>query len=231
MNKNAFSTVELLVTVAISGILAALIFPSVRQVMSVEKQAQCLSNMRQISLSMFAYANDNEQRLPVTKSPPLDVTLMPYLDREYKGASSLTTAMSVWKCPADPRPLVMNQSSGKFARSYAFNPLDTQVVNEGTIPDYGVLGETVSRRMNQITKPQDTILMLEWFFGGGVSNVQYQSGYLLFSFWTEAGIPKNNGQYTHGKKMNFSFCDGHVESMDPLKAIQGNPNMWKAVRQ
>lgn len=59
----AFSLVELLVVVAIIGILAALLLPALAGAKARSLQTACLNNLRQLALATQMYATDNEGRL------------------------------------------------------------------------------------------------------------------------------------------------------------------------
>ncbi|MDR3688075.1 MAG: prepilin-type N-terminal cleavage/methylation domain-containing protein [Fimbriimonas sp.] len=56
--KKAFTLIELLVVIAIIAILAAILFPVFAQAKAAAKKTACLSNTKQIGLSLMMYAND-----------------------------------------------------------------------------------------------------------------------------------------------------------------------------
>src|SRR6186713_868604 len=57
----AFTLIELLVTIAIIGILAALLLTTVSRAKSKAQQTHCLSNIKQLTLGSFMYAQENSR--------------------------------------------------------------------------------------------------------------------------------------------------------------------------
>lgn len=63
-NAKAFTLIELLTVVAIIGILAAILIPTVGAVKRRAVTSQCGSNLRQLGMALNLYANDNKETLP-----------------------------------------------------------------------------------------------------------------------------------------------------------------------
>ena len=70
-SRRAFTLVELLVVIAILAILMALLLPSLASAREKGYRTACLSNLRQMGISIQAYASDNDGKIPYgPKAPP-----------------------------------------------------------------------------------------------------------------------------------------------------------------
>jgi prepilin-type N-terminal cleavage/methylation domain-containing protein/prepilin-type processing-associated H-X9-DG protein len=60
----AFTLIELLVTVAVIGVLAALLMPALSSARRKADSARCISNLRQLGIAARLYADEIDGRLP-----------------------------------------------------------------------------------------------------------------------------------------------------------------------
>ncbi|MGF1634642.1 MAG: type II secretion system protein [Phycisphaerae bacterium] len=63
--NNAFTLVELLVVVGIIALLVGILLPSLSAATEKARQANCLSNLRQLHTAFVLYAHDNRDQVPI----------------------------------------------------------------------------------------------------------------------------------------------------------------------
>src|SRR4030088_2534226 len=89
-SRHAFTLIELLVVIAIIAVLAAILFPVFAQAKQAAKRTSCVSNARQVAISVKMYIADVDDTMPIfyayNSQPPagqtghkgVEVQLLPY---------------------------------------------------------------------------------------------------------------------------------------------------------
>jgi prepilin-type N-terminal cleavage/methylation domain-containing protein len=100
--RRAFTIVELLIVIAIIGVLMSLIVPAVASVRAEAKSTECLSNLRQIFAAIEISRQQRDSLLPFAAPlpvPPGQTALIPALPEVLKGI--MNQQSPAWLCPGD----------------------------------------------------------------------------------------------------------------------------------
>lgn len=116
VHTRAFTLIELLVVIAIIAILAALLLPALVSAKERARRAGCRSNLRQFSLAVQMFGNDNDQHVPTGASNkgPTDDHL-PVLSTVTSNAiMQYTGSQSLMHCPSYGDWFIRQQAERPF---------------------------------------------------------------------------------------------------------------------
>lgn len=85
--RQAFSLIELIVVMAIIGLLAALVLTAVQSAREASRRTACASNLRNVGLALTAYDGANGQFPPGSKGFSFHIDILPYLEQSSLAAS------------------------------------------------------------------------------------------------------------------------------------------------
>lgn len=145
----AFTLIELLCTIGVIVVLAALLLPATRSVLAMGDNAGCISNLRQMGLAIRNYCNDHADTLPgpvytaVTSTYVLPDTYLTGFLAEYLGGEPSSSTPRVLKaalCPAYKRDV----PASTWPQGWAYYSVYALMKEDSSGPIYDGSGQLIS---------------------------------------------------------------------------------------
>lgn len=188
---NAFSLIEILITITIIGILAYLLLPAMKRMVEKSQQATCMGNLRSLAAGVNLFALDNNGFLPwygVTSSIRWETQIAPYVG-DYKTYNRWDQA---WR-PSGPFTCPATSKNWWLGYGWNYHGL-------GMAKSEPRFGPTLAG-----SKPK-LVMMADSYFASHPTKPATEGNNAL--------PPPNkltNVQSPHSGGLNTVFVDGHVE--------------------
>lgn len=204
-SRRAFTLVELLVVIAVIGVLAGLLLPALAKSKENGKRINCTSNLRQLSLSATLYSGDNDGIYP-----PRDL-FSPWPTQLKSGYQDLRLLV----CPADIQPATNSTAEASSApRSYLMNMFSDYFEGALSAPDWKLFVKgrfPGSIRQENIPHPVETVLFGEKKTGADELYVDVRSvASSLLGVTEQARHSRTGGGKSESGGSNHAFVDGSV---------------------
>jgi prepilin-type N-terminal cleavage/methylation domain-containing protein/prepilin-type processing-associated H-X9-DG protein len=222
----AFTLIELLTVIAIIGILAGILIPTVGAVRGQTNTTRCASNLRQVGQAAILYASENKNFLPVNvtsgRQPGWISDRWANLLKPYLTSASSGFRDAVFYCSkTDPASYAIGgDGAGQFAVSDRLNGNawpGAPVTVAGIVYNYS--GQTFPRGvpMTSIGNPSRTVMAGETSFvfqaGKGGPNLAVDNFFPAANRGAAANH-RSDGDPTKGDgKSNYLYADGHIATL------------------
>ncbi len=204
--KKGFTLIELLVVIAIIAILAAILFPVFAQAREKARQANCLSNVKQLGTAMTLYIDDYDETYP-PRSETTTTTWTYAADclRYFSDFSGYAGQYTTWRDMIYPYVKNVNMficPTRKGVSGYAFNCVFHYQSNGSG----GFAARTAPIALATIKNSSNLVLMSDCYYAT-VSGTICGSDELGAWKFNTTGV---NQPCRHNGGANVGFADGHA---------------------
>ena len=220
--QRAFTVLELLVVVAILGVLAALLLPALGASRTAAHRAKCVSNLRQLGLATQMYWDENDDRAFRYKGSATNGGHIYWFgwienwaagsvgERKFDPAlgalSPYLQGRGVELCPSLNYFGTFRMRASGATYGYGYNFYLSAPLSQPPVA------------LSRVSNPSDTVLLADAAQVNDFDDPGSPENPLLEEFYyvdaDSFGYP--NAHFRHDRRANAVFCDGHVATESPV---------------
>lgn len=196
--KKAFTLIELLVVIAIIAILATILIPSISAAKELARTVACKSNLRNMTLGIRMYSQENESWLPTAEPPNREFPDQRhwFMNKDLLDNMNAT----LLETPKGGTPIICPSHQKPFQwRDGTLIPYGLSYGMNGTWGLGGRPDHLYQRRMDEFEQECKVMVFSD------ACGIDTAPGIVLYK-----SCPKANFDFRHRDKVNLSFLDGHI---------------------
>ena len=200
--------------IAIIAILAAMLLPALAKARESARKASCLSNTKQIGLSVMQYIDANDEFLPETMNTPQTIDIFGFLDPYLSDVNG-------FRCPSSTSSNRKTWNYGFSTSSFGYRAVRPLF----TIGGYSCTNGTSPMKIGTIGRVSERV-----GFTDTIADF-----YIRPDFWSSTAGSGPGGSYycvdcRHSAGANGWFFDGHSEWLKGISPLGGGHLLCAAGR-
>ena len=218
---HGFTLIELLVVIAIIAILAGMLLPALAKAKQKAGAVKCRTNLGQLTLAWFMYANDGDDKLVLNHLNTTAAWIGGVVDN-YPGATNVNDikngklfpyngSLEIYRCPNDVLGVKSGTKSAIRVRSVSMSGRMSGQPDVQSI--YGKA--TFWTKLSQISKPSpsDAFVFVDENSNPNPALCSIDDGFFAVRNPDQknSGFWQNTPASRHGNVGQVSFADGHAE--------------------
>ena len=200
MKRNFFTLIEVVIVIAIIGILSGILLPVMSASQRKSRSTKCISNLHQISIALRIYTDDNDGYYPSRGT---------WEAKKIQGLSNnlaCPDTQGSWRSERDDYPRY-------GVPGYGLNSNLTYIAETLSLSATGVSSE------NKIGQPGLVILLTDAPYK--VATLSGNDPFLFNETGREDAPEKSWLRHSGGA--HYLFCDGHIKWLNPEQVWDGLP--------
>ncbi len=186
MKFKTFTLIELLIVIAVIGILLSLLMPSLNRARVVSNRAVCMSNLKQLYTGFNLFAKNNNSRLPPggkslnsynrNANISWDDRIAEYMGRDLSDSEISANQLAhkdsnVLMCPEDTTHtrggtyLIRSYNTNSWRQWNEHGNSQANAMNQLKNNSFGVIGHLMSRTLGQLESGAETLMLTEGWQG------------------------------------------------------------------